>query len=160
MLIKQIKTVFNDYHKTSLLVAFPKCSFKCCTESGISIETCQNCNIAWDKSISKTAEEIITYYDRHYHNALILGGLEPLDTEEDMLELIGEFRKTYQDDIVIYTGYYLEEISQNLLTTLENYGNIIVKIGRFIPNKPSVYDEVLGITLASDNQYAIKLGGN
>lgn len=35
--------------------------------------------------------------------------------------------------------------------------NIIVKFGRFIPNQHPHYDEVLGINLASDNQYAEKI---
>ena len=34
------------------------------------------------------------------------------------------------------------------------YGNIIVKYGRYVPNQKPHYDELLGILLASDNQYA------
>ena len=32
--------------------------------------------------------------------------------------------------------------------------NIIIKFGRYIPNQEKHYDDVLGIELASDNQYA------
>ena len=35
--------------------------------------------------------------------------------------------------------------------------SIIIKFGRFIPNKPSRFDELLGVELASDNQYAMRL---
>ena len=35
-----------------------------------------------------------------------------------------------------------------------NEKNIIIKYGRFIPDSKSRYDNILGITLASDNQYA------
>jgi len=35
--------------------------------------------------------------------------------------------------------------------------NIIIKYGRFIPDKEKHYDEVLGIYLASDNQYAERI---
>ena len=35
--------------------------------------------------------------------------------------------------------------------------NIIIKFGRFIPNRPSRYDEVLGVELASDNQFAKRI---
>ena len=38
-----------------------------------------------------------------------------------------------------------------------NFRNIIVKFGRFIPDQESHYDEVLGVNLASNNQYAKKL---
>ena len=40
---------------------------------------------------------------------------------------------------------------------LKKYPNIVVKYGRYIPNSESHYDEVLGITLASSNQYAEKI---
>ena len=36
------------------------------------------------------------------------------------------------------------------------YG-IIIKYGRFIPNQQKHYDEILGVYLASDNQYAEKI---
>jgi hypothetical protein len=35
--------------------------------------------------------------------------------------------------------------------------NIIVKIGRYYPDKSSKFDNILGITLASENQYGIKI---
>ena len=62
------------------------------------------------------------------------------------------------DDVVIYTGYNKEEISP-LITYIgllgEEMGNkIIIKYGRYIPNKKSQYDEILGVDLASDNQYS------
>ena len=40
---------------------------------------------------------------------------------------------------------------------LKKYKNIIVKFGRFIPNQEKQYDEVLGVYLASNNQYGEKL---
>jgi len=61
------------------------------------------------------------------------------------------------DDVVIYTGYNPEEIQAQLETLSSNYKNIIIKFGRFIPDKPHRFDEVLGVELASDNQYAEKI---
>ena len=58
--------------------------------------------------------------------------------------------------IVIYTGYYPNEI-QPKLDRLKKYKNIIIKFGRFIPDKANRYDDVLGITLSSDNQFAMQL---
>ena len=40
---------------------------------------------------------------------------------------------------------------------LSKFKNVIVKFGRFIPNQNSHYDEVLGVELASNNQYARKV---
>ena len=57
------------------------------------------------------------------------------------------------DDIIIYTGYNEEEISE-YINILHNFSNIIVKFGRFIPNSLHKFDNILGVELASDNQYA------
>ena len=40
-----------------------------------------------------------------------------------------------------------------LVKAYSDDGPIIIKWGRYIPNRPSRYDEILGVTLASDNQY-------
>ena len=40
---------------------------------------------------------------------------------------------------------------------LKAFPNIIVKFGRYIPNHEKHFDEVLGIYLASDNQYAERI---
>ena len=37
---------------------------------------------------------------------------------------------------------------------LKSLGNLIIKFGRFVPNALTRYDEILGVTLASENQYA------
>ena len=37
------------------------------------------------------------------------------------------------------------------------FKNIIIKFGRYIPNRNNKYDEILGVTLASDNQFAEKI---
>ena len=57
---------------------------------------------------------------------------------------------------MIYTGYYENEINDKLKKRL-SFKNIIVKFGRYIPNDTPVYDEILGVTLASHNQYAKKI---
>ena len=75
---------------------------------------------------------------------------------QELASFINEFRKVSEDDIVIYTGYYKEELKKEI-ELLKKYKNIIIKFGRYIPNRKSRYDEVLGITLVSDNQYAEKI---
>ena len=57
---------------------------------------------------------------------------------------------------MIYTGYNREEIAEQI-GTLAGEGNIIVKFGRFIPHQEPHTDPVLGVGLASDNQYAERI---
>lgn len=60
------------------------------------------------------------------------------------------------DDIVIYTGYTPEEVEEEV-KLLSEFENIIIKFGRFRPSQTPHYDDVLGINLVSDNQYAVKI---
>lgn len=86
----------------------------------------------------------------------MFGGLEPLDQLQELLNLVGMFRCYTNDDIVIYTGYTEEEIKEQI-KQLAVYSNLIVKFGRFVPNQKSRFDDVLGIELASPNQYARRI---
>lgn len=156
MLIKDlIDEDIVNYKKTSMFIAFPNCTFKCEKECGI--KCCQNSELALQQNISV---DITTIVDRYITNpltqAIVLGGLEPLDSWEDVVQLIHEFRKYSEDDIVIYTGYKEEEIKEKV-NYLKQYKNIIIKFGRFVPNKPHIFDPILGVNLASDNQYARKV---
>ena len=82
----------------------------------------------------------------------------PFDSAEDLFSFIELFRYKIHDDIVIYTGYTKDELEEKgILTKLKKYDNIIIKYGRFIPNQEPHFDEVLGVKLASDNQYAERI---
>ena len=156
MKVKQI--IFEDfinYKKPSMLIATPVCSFKCDKECGWPI--CQNSELAAAPSIEIDDYEIIKKFnDNPITEAIILAGLEPFDSFEETLGFIQKFRQTNSNDIVIYTGYYPNEISEKL-KVLKRNKNIIVKFGRFIPARPHTFDEVLGVELSSDNQYASEL---
>ena len=91
------------------------------------------------------------------YDSIVFGGLEPLDQLPELISLIRAFREKTEDPIVIYTGYKEEEIAATVCLLAE-FPNIIVKFGRYIPDQKSHYDEILGVNLASDNQYARKLG--
>jgi len=68
--------------------------------------------------------------------------------------LIADFRKVSNDPVVIYTGYTEEEVEKILgWAFIKWLGNLYIKYGRFIPGQEPHFDEVLGINLASDNQY-------
>lgn len=89
--------------------------------------------------------------------AVVIGGMEPMLQLDEVESLIKLFRDNGNDsEFVIYTGYYPEEITEQL-ESLKSLGTIVIKFGRFIPDRPSRYDDVLGITLSSDNQFAKKI---
>ena len=86
-------------------------------------------------------------------SSIVCGGLEPMDSFEDVYDLLKALREYREDDFVIYTGYYKEEI-EDKINKLKEFKNVIVKFGRFIPNQKRHFDDVLGVELASDNQHA------
>ena len=149
---------FVNYSKPSLFLISSICDWKCCKEANIDISICQNNPLAKQPIIEVNDSSI---YEAYRHNpitkAIVIGGLEPMLQIDEVVNLIDLFRKNgCKDEFVIYTGYYPTEI-QNELNRLKVYDNIIVKFGRYVPNRPSRYDEVLGITLVSDNQYAERI---
>jgi DNA gyrase/topoisomerase IV subunit B len=79
-----------------------------------------------------------------------------MDSFGDLIEFVRLFREKSDDDIVIYTGYYKEEI-EDYINQLKQYKNIIVKFGRYIPDEEKHRDSVLEVNLASNNQYAEKI---
>lgn len=158
MLIKDIiDENYQDYKKPSMMIATSMCDWKCCRESGCDNSLCQNSSISLQKTIDISDEKIVErYLNNPLTHAVVVGGLEPFLQFGELISLISKFRQFTNDDIVIYTGYYESEI-EDLLSSLAKFENIIVKLGRFIPNKSGRYDEVLGIHLSSDNQYGKRL---
>ena len=146
---------FTNYKKPSMFISFPYCTFKC--EKDCGIKCCQNSELAKSPIINYDINKLIKrYIDNIYTSAIVCGGLEPFDSFEELIIFIMKFREVSKDDIVIYTGYNEYEI-QNKIDKLKQYENIIVKFGRFVPDNEKHYDEVLGIYLASDNQYGKKI---
>ena len=153
MLIKYlIDEDITNYKKICMTIGFPNCDFKC------GKELCQNSPIAKMENIEISYAAIVKrYLDNPLSEAICFQGLEPFDSPHDLILLIEEFRKYTNDDIIIYTGYYWDEISCYISLLIKSFKNIIVKYGRYIPNQESHFDEVLGVKLSSDNQYAEKI---
>lgn len=149
---------FTNYKKASMFIGTISCNGKCCIEAGIPLSVCQN--DGWrscDATIIPNERLVSRYLSNDITSAIVIGGLEPFEQFEDILQFIKLFRADgCDDDIVIYTGYYKHEIAQQI-EELKKFKNIIVKFGRFVPNSKSRYDEVLGITLVSENQYAERI---
>ena len=172
MIVKEIRDEdFTSYKKPSMVIGFPSCTFKCEVECGCT-GMCQNLELATAQDINIGFDNIV---DRYLKNpitkAVIMAGLEPFDSMSDLIDLIHYFRLKTNDDIVIYTGYTEEEIkdmqytmryswgkkSYSYLGEIAKYPNIIIKYGRFRPNDVSHYDALLGVSLVSSNQYAVRI---
>lgn len=161
MLVKGIKDEdFVNYTKPSMFIIFPNCSFKCDKEAGCAI--CQNSALALEPDIDIPIKNIVTrYINNPITKAIVCGGLEPFDSLGDLYDLIKELRQHTNDDIIIYTGFKENELKlpayRVYINSLKEFSNIIIKFGRFIPNQEPHYDEVLGVNLASPNQYARRI---
>ena len=155
--IEIIDEDFINYKKPSMFIGAISCSWKCCTEQGIDPSMCQNYQLAHQNILYFDDEFIINRYLKNpYTWSIVIGGLEPMDQFDEVFGFIQKFREYTDDDVVIYTGYNMMEI-ESQINQLKQFKNIIVKFGRFIPNKNKRHDPVLGIKLASPNQYAWRI---
>jgi len=150
---------FVNYKKPSMFIGVGTCNWKCCKEAGIPIETCQNSELA-STPIKNFSNSFL--YNRYINNrissAIVIGGLEPFTCFYQVISFIDYFRACgCDDDIVIYTGYYPDEIEKIKIESLKKYDNIIIKFGRYKPNSKQKFDSVLGVNLVSENQYAIEI---
>ena len=148
---------FVNYRVPCMTIQMPYCSFKCDKECGKQV--CQNGPLASAPNKGYNINSLIECYKMNsITRAVCFQGLEPFDSFDDLRDFIFEFRNCYSinDDVVIYTGYNKHEI-ENQLTQLKQFPNIVVKFGRYIPQQPPIYDEVLGLELASPNQYAERI---
>ena len=154
MIVKNIiDEDFTNYKECAMFIGFPHCTFKCEKDCGC-IGMCQNMALTKSPDINVTNDSVIR---RYIHNpltrAIVFGGLEPFDDFADLYSFITDLRQYTQDTVVIYTGYNKDELLIQL-NDLSKFNNIIVKFGRFVPNQEKHYDPILGVYLASDNQYA------
>lgn len=161
---------FVNYKKPAMFLGFSHCTCKCDKEYGKVI--CQNNPLLNSPTITISKEALCERYLKNpITSSIVLGGLEPFEDGLDVSSFIDCLRNKYNcdDPVVIYTGYTEEEMETGwrdgrtengsevlgeYWKNLIKYKNIIVKFGRYIPDMAPVYDEVLGVTLASSNQYA------
>ena len=143
---------FVNYKKPAMTIMFPHCNgFKC------GAEYCQNSPLSKAEDIEMDISNIvIRYLNNPITESVVMQGLEPFDSWDDLIEFVKQLRESTDDDIVIYTGYYKEEIIDKV-EILRKYKNILIKYGRFLYNDKPIFDDILGITLASSNQYAERI---
>lgn len=141
---------FVNYKLPSMFISTCFCSFKC------GEDCCQNSSLAKEKPKFIDDDELIQrYLGNPITKAIVFGGLEPFDQYRELFNFISILRLEYGcgDPVVIYTGYNKDEIDGEI-RMLSQFENVIVKYGRYIPYSESVFDDVLGVRLASNNQYA------
>lgn len=148
---------FVQYKKPTMTISTSRCSFKCDELNGCHV--CQNSELIFLPDIEISNEDLIKrYMNNPITEAVCFSGLEPFDQFSELISFIKDFREVSNDDIVIYTGYTDAEVRiMGIYDMLRQYKNIVLKTGRFIMNQPSHYDEVLGVELASPNQYAERI---
>ena len=160
MRIKQIvEEDFVNYREASMLLGTISCNGKCCIEAGIPLTVCQNDPLRESCYLTVPDDVLIERYLKNpITSSIVFGGLEPFEQYDELLLFIQTLRNEYncEDTVVIYTGYNRNEI-ETMVDELAQFKNIIIKFGRYVPNDTSHYDEVLGVTLASQNQYAERI---
>lgn len=147
---------FNHYKLPSMVIGCVYCNWKCCKEAGLPISTCQNQSHSTLRPKNYTPDEICQeFISDPIEKAIVFAGLEPFEQYSDMCCVIITLREKYKrsDPVIIYTGYTQFELENEILF-LSRFENIIVKFGRFIPGQEKHRDDVLGVVLASNNQYA------
>ena len=148
---------FINYKVPSMHIATSRCSFKCDKENGERL--CQNGTLAAQKTATIKNEDIINrYLANDITHAIVFAGLEPFDSFDEVLSFTKSLRERHKckDDVVIYTGYCKDEVKDQL-EQLKKFENIVVKFGRFIPRCERHFDNVLGVYLASPNQFAERI---
>jgi len=147
---------FVNYKTPSMTLMFPKCSFKCNVDGQIF---CQNAELAEQKDIIIPIDYLCErYLNNNITHAIVCMGLEPLDSIIELDSFIDMLRNRYKcdDDIVIYTGFNKDEITEQI-DLLSDFKNIIIKYGRYVPGQIPHLDDVLGVELASNNQFAERI---
>lgn len=147
-----------DYKNTALLLVFPKCNKSC--------PGCQNEHLRGAETKIYVINDIINLYNRlSEHKAIVCAGLDPLDSMEDIENLLEAFNASADMckpvDFVIYTGYTIEEMEETVQDYLfqgwvkSKNMRLIVKYGRYDKNNNHKYvSKTLGIELAGNNQKA------
>lgn len=154
MLVKSIiDEDFVNYKKPCMFISTCYCDWKCCIDCEEKCH-CQNSNLASMKNIKVDIGNLINrYLANSITESVVIAGLEPMIQIEEVLEFIRQFREKSEDDIVIYTGYYENEVKEEI-EMLSKYKNIIVKFGRYVPGQESHFDDILGVMLTNKEQYA------
>ena len=146
-----------NYKDYSMFLVFAVCNFKCDKLNGCQV--CQNSHLIYEPTIEVSNESLIRrYMGNPLTHAVVCGGLDPCDQFSELITFIKDFRTVSPDPIIIYTGYTKEELQlTGQLDMLRAYSGIIIKFGRYLMGYEPHTDPILGVKLASPNQYAERI---
>ena len=114
---------FVNYKKPAMTIMFPYCTFKCGTEY------CQNSPLSKAEDVEMDITDIvIRYLNNPITESVVMQGLEPFDSWDDLIEFVKQLRESTDDDIVIYTGYYKEEIADKIGCSAKAAKNMAIRI--------------------------------
>ena len=120
-------TVFGDGKK--LAIWFQGCSKRC--KECISPEYQEH-----EGGTEIGVDELFSLFGNIKPDGLVVSGGEPFEQPEALLDLVDKYRKNYNDDILIYTGYTLEELkeadNQLFIEIIEKTAVIID--GKYLPS--------------------------
>lgn len=160
MIVKNIiDEDFVNYKVPSMFIGTCMCDWKCLNEKGLDISICQNSSLSKQPNISIDNYSLCNrYINNSITSAIVFGGLEPMIQIDDIIIFIKILRNDFNcnDDVVIYTGYYPDEITDKI-HRISTFKNVVIKFGRFIPGSNSRFDNILGVTLSSENQFARRI---
>lgn len=152
---------FEEYKEASMLLIAPSCTWKC--------KGCRNYHLYHLETKNFPDEEIFKRFASNPRTkAIVIGGLEPMDNVSELWNFLFSARKFFDPEtrptIIIYTGYNLDELQKHYWSWLEaeirQYGNVILKCGRYKSNRKPYFNPILGVTLAGKNQLAYDFCGH
>lgn len=136
----RVKTIvdedFTNYKKPAMFIGTISCGGKCCIEAGIPLSVCQNDGWRASAPISIDDEQLcLRYLNNPLTESIVFGGLEPLEQFDELRSFLEVLRGQFQckDDVVIYTGYYFEEVPE-WIQQLATYGNVC-EVRTILPNQ-------------------------
>ena len=156
---------FVNYKKCCMTLIMPYCDFKCNKDCGKTI--CHNVDLIDQPIIEVDMNKLIEdYIHNPITHAVCFQGLEPFYSNSNyngtmyVLDFINTLRVQYgnTDDVIVYTGYTENECkSKGIINLLKDYKNLIIKFGRYREGDQPHLDDLLGVKLASNNQYAKRI---
>ena len=149
---------YSHYREPSMVIGTCFCTFKCCHEGGFPETECHNSEMDKLGITDISGDDILALYESNpISKALVFAGLEPLLQFDEVCDLSRAFRtRNKVDPIIVYTGYKKVEVPLVELG-MKEFSPVIIKYGRYVPNQRAHYDEILGVDLVSDGQYAVTL---
>ena len=149
--------VFNDFKTVGMYISVPFCYVRCWERLGLDKSICQNSHLD-GVEIKNIPNKVIIdrYLNNDVNKCIIFSGRDSMDSFEEILDFINEFREYSDDPVVLYTGRNEYEV-EDKINILRETNDIWIKVGNYIPNSKSIVDKLTGVVLASDNQKFIKI---